>query len=104
MTIESTDRAVTMRGITVSREYGSGGGEIAARVAHRLGWTLIDHEIVAQVASMLSEPIDEADAFDEHAEGFWRSSGRVSVCWALSPARRPMKSTVCAAGKRSRRP
>jgi CMP/dCMP kinase len=26
-----------MSAITISREYGSGGGEIAARLAHRLG-------------------------------------------------------------------
>lgn len=38
-----------MRAITISREYGSGGGEIAARLARQLGWRLIDHEVVAQV-------------------------------------------------------
>ena len=27
-----------MRAITISREYGSGGGEIATRLAQRLGW------------------------------------------------------------------
>lgn len=62
--------AVGMRAVTVSREYGSGGGEIAARLAQRLGWQLVDHDIVAQVARMLREPEDEADALDEHAEGF----------------------------------
>jgi hypothetical protein len=40
-----------MRAITVSREYGSGGGEIAARLARKLGWQLIDHAVIEQQAS-----------------------------------------------------
>src|SRR5258708_28190279 len=42
-----------MRPITISREYGSGGGEIALRLARRLGWQLIDHEHVVHVAQEL---------------------------------------------------
>ncbi|HET9016794.1 MAG TPA: cytidylate kinase-like family protein [Thermomicrobiaceae bacterium] len=58
-----------LRAVTVSREYGSGGGEIAARLARRLGWDLIDHDIVARVARVLGETEDEAAARDEHQEG-----------------------------------
>jgi hypothetical protein len=36
----------TMRAITISREYGSGGGEIATRLARRLGWQLMDHAMI----------------------------------------------------------
>ena len=39
-----------MRAITISREYGSGGGEIAARLVQRLGWQLIDHAVIEQTA------------------------------------------------------
>ena len=35
-----------MQAITTAREYGSGGGEIATRLARHLGWQLIDHEVV----------------------------------------------------------
>src|SRR5260370_29078287 len=42
-----------MRAITISREYGSGGGEIAARLARRLGWRLIDHAVIEQTAREL---------------------------------------------------
>jgi cytidylate kinase len=42
-----------MKAITISRQYGSGGGEIGARLAERLNWHLIDHEIVARVAREL---------------------------------------------------
>ena len=58
-----------MGAVTVSREYGSGGGEIAARLAKRLGWQLIDHEIVERVASEMGTSIQEAEARDERTEG-----------------------------------
>ena len=58
-----------MRAVTISREYGSGGGEIAARLATHLGWQLIDHEIVELVASELGTSIEEAEAHDERTEG-----------------------------------
>src|SRR5215472_15520873 len=58
-----------MRAITISREYGSGGGEIAARLAKHLGWQLIDHEIVELVAGELGTSIEEAEAHDERTEG-----------------------------------
>src|SRR5436305_1483525 len=51
--------------VTVAREYGSGGGEIAARLARRLGWHLVDHEIVEQAARALELGEDEADEYDE---------------------------------------
>jgi cytidylate kinase len=58
-----------MRAITISREYGSGGGEIAARVAKRLGWQLIDHEVVVRVAQKLQVSEEEAEEHDECVEG-----------------------------------
>jgi CMP/dCMP kinase len=58
-----------MRAITISREYGSGGGEIATRLASHLGWHLIDHEIVERVASEMGTTIQEAEARDERIEG-----------------------------------
>lgn len=39
--------------ITVSRLYGSGGSEVAARVAGELGWSLLDNGVVNQVAARL---------------------------------------------------
>ena len=58
-----------MRVITISREYGSGGGEIAARLARRLGWQLIDHEVVVRVAEKLHVSEEEAEEHDERVEG-----------------------------------
>ena len=58
-----------MRAITISREYGSGGGEIAARLARQLGWHLIDHEVVVRVAQELGVTESEAAYYDERGEG-----------------------------------
>jgi CMP/dCMP kinase len=57
-----------MRAITISREYGSGGGEIASRLASHLGWELVDHEIVARIARDLGIPEEEVEMHDERAE------------------------------------
>lgn len=59
-----------MRAITISREYGSGGGEIAVRLAERLGWRLVDHEVVKQIAERLGVEEEDAAAHDEHAESW----------------------------------
>ncbi|HLY31776.1 MAG TPA: cytidylate kinase-like family protein [Ktedonobacterales bacterium] len=57
-----------MRAITLSREYGSGGGEIAARLAKRLGWQLIDHEIVVRVAQELGVHEEVIASHDEYGD------------------------------------
>ena len=62
--------AAQMRAITISREYGSGGGEIGRQLARRLGWKLIDHEVAEQVARALNVSEAEADAHDEHSDNF----------------------------------
>ena len=59
-----------MKAITISRLYGSGGGEIAARLARRLNWHLIDHELVARVARELGISEQQAEVQDEYAKGF----------------------------------
>ena len=56
--------------ITVSRQYGSEGGKIAAQLASRLHWQLTDHEIVAQVARALGISEEEAIGYDEHTYSF----------------------------------
>jgi len=63
------DPAGTMVAVTISREYGSGGGEIAARLARRLGWHLVDHEVVVSTAHLLGITEAEAAAHDEHVAG-----------------------------------
>jgi cytidylate kinase len=54
-----------MRAVTISREYGSGGGEIAARLARRLGWQLISHAVIEQTARELEVYETEVEKHDE---------------------------------------
>ncbi|HJU69274.1 MAG TPA: cytidylate kinase-like family protein [Gemmatimonadaceae bacterium] len=51
--------------ITISRMYGSGGSEIAARVAKLLGWSLFDNAFVDAVAERLGIPVSEVQAREE---------------------------------------
>lgn len=51
--------------ITVSRQYGSGGSEVAERVATALGWTLYDNAVVDAVAARLNMTPAEVSAREE---------------------------------------
>jgi cytidylate kinase len=44
---------MTIRIITLEREYGSGGGDIAAQLASHLGWKLWDHLLTEEIARRL---------------------------------------------------
>ncbi len=51
--------------ITISRMFGSGGSEIAKRVAESLGWQLLDNDLVDSVAERLGVSADEVAAREE---------------------------------------
>jgi cytidylate kinase len=51
--------------VTVSRLYGSGGSEVAARIAQSLGWSLLDNAVVDAVAAKLGVTRDEVAAREE---------------------------------------
>jgi cytidylate kinase len=51
--------------ITVSRMYGSGGSEIAQRVASSLGWSLFDNDMIDAVAERSGLTRAEVSAQDE---------------------------------------
>ncbi len=51
--------------LTVSRLYGSGGSEVAAVVAKKLGWSLLDNEVVDAVAARLGLSAAEVQAREE---------------------------------------
>ncbi|HWP27977.1 MAG TPA: cytidylate kinase-like family protein [Chloroflexota bacterium] len=54
--------------VTVSRQFASGGGEVAQEVARRLGATLVDREIIDEVARRLGVPDEVVLEKDERAE------------------------------------
>ena len=51
--------------VTVSRQYGSGGSEVAVRVSRALGWTLYDNAVVEEVAQRLRMTPAEVSAREE---------------------------------------
>ena len=51
--------------ITVSRMFGSGGSDVAARVARQLGWSLLDNAVVDAVAQRLGLSRAEVSAREE---------------------------------------
>ncbi len=51
--------------ITVSRQFGSGGSVIAARIANALEWPLLDNELVEAVAAQLRVSVSVVEAREE---------------------------------------
>jgi hypothetical protein len=51
--------------VTVSRQYGAGGSEVARRVAEQLGWTVVDNEFVGAVAARAGVPVEAVAAHEE---------------------------------------
>ena len=68
--------------ITIEREYGCGGGAIAAELAQRLGWKGWDHlltEEIARLANVDASTVKRCEermdsAFYRLAKAFWRGS------------------------------
>jgi cytidylate kinase len=56
-----------MNVITVTREYGAGGYEVARRLAERLGWKLLDRELLHRTAAVEHLPDAELERLDEKA-------------------------------------
>lgn len=73
--------------ITVEREYGSGGGEIARELATRLGWKLWDQALTEEIAklghvdrSAVERCSERADStFQRLVKVFWRGSYERSI-------------------------
>src|ERR1019366_10519139 len=71
-----------IRVITVEREYGSRGGEFAHDLAARLGWRLLDSELLTSAARAACVPEEMAAKYDDqldpwdyrYGKGFWQDS------------------------------
>ncbi len=66
-----------IRVITVEREYGSRGGEFAHDLATRLGWRLLDSELVAGAARTAGVPEKTASKFDDQLDPWYYRYGKV---------------------------
>jgi len=54
--------------ITIEREYGCGGGEIAQLVANRLGWQLWDQRLTEEIARLANCPKAVVEAREERQD------------------------------------
>lgn len=59
--------------VTISRQVGARGTEIAQRVAYLLGYDLVDKELISQVARAAEVPEEVVRKFDETAENSVKS-------------------------------
>ena len=60
------------RVLTVNREFGSGGGRIAQRIAERLGWKLLDRDIIDAIAYAAHVDPKVVRHYDEHVDSWLR--------------------------------
>src|SRR5258707_13325361 len=68
--------------ITIEREYGCGGGALAAQLSERLGWKLWDRDLTEEIARMANVDCSAVMRCDERmdsrfhrvAKAFWRGS------------------------------
>jgi cytidylate kinase len=74
--------ATMFRLITIEREYGCGGGAIAAELARRLGWKLWDRLLTEEIARLANVDLSAVSRCEERmdssfyrlAKTFWRGS------------------------------
>jgi Cytidylate kinase-like family len=75
------------RVITVEREYGSGGGEIACGIAKKLGWKVWDHALTEEIAKVANVECSTVERCEERVDStfqrlvkvFWRGSQERSI-------------------------
>jgi hypothetical protein len=67
---------MTYRALTVAREYESGGDRIAALVAKRLGWKLLDGALIDEIASLAHVDPQLARKFDERVDSWMHRVSR----------------------------
>ena len=56
--------------ITISREFGAGGSDVARRVADELAWRVVDNELIDRIAERAGVPAAEVAEHEESAPGF----------------------------------
>ena len=72
--------------ITVSREFGAGGSDFAVELGHRLGWPVLDQDIIHRVAQRLNLEVATAERLDEHPPN-WLA--RVTSALLIAPPELP---------------
>ncbi len=69
--------------ITINRQFGTNGRQIATQIAQELGVKLLDRQILSQLADNLNMPEEELQKMERKKPSFWE---RVSYFYRNSPA------------------
>lgn len=72
--------------ITVSRQFGAGGSELARKLGERLGWPVLDHEVTCRCAQRLNLDTSTVERLREHAPTLL---ARLSAALLVSPPEAP---------------
>ena len=83
------------RVLTVSREFGSGGGRIAQSIATRLGWKLLDGALIYEIACAAHVDAGVVSRFDEHIDGWFRRLNRQAMRGAALAAGVALQREKC---------
>src|SRR5579863_10717147 len=83
------------RVLTVSREFGSGGGRIAQSIAKRLNWKLLDAELIDEIACAAHVDAGVVSRFDEHVDGWLRRMNRQAMRGAALAAGVALQQERC---------
>jgi cytidylate kinase len=90
---------MSIRVITLEREYGSGGGEIAASIAARLGWKLWDQSLTEEIARRLDCDCGAVAKHEEKKDPAYyrllKAFMRGSFEGGMNPPRLNMVDTEC---------
>ena len=83
------------RVLTVSREFGSGGGRIAQSIAKRLGWKLLDGALIDEIACAAHVDAGVVSRFDEHVDGWLQRMNRQAMRGAAMAAGVALEQEKC---------
>ncbi|MGA8089071.1 MAG: cytidylate kinase-like family protein [Terracidiphilus sp.] len=83
------------RVLTVSREFGSGGGRIAQSIARRLNWKLLDAALIDEIACAAHVDAGVVSRFDEHVDGWLRRLNRQAMRGAAMAAGVALQQEKC---------
>jgi cytidylate kinase len=73
--------------ITIAREFGAGGSELAAVLGARLGWPVLDRQLPERVAARLRLDPEAVERLDEHAPNLL---SRVASAMLVCPPEAPL--------------
>ena len=90
---EKTQRrgALQYKALTVSREFGSGGGRIANTIAGWLGWKLLDDQIISSIADAGRVDSNVVRHYDERVDSWLRRLNEEAIRGVAMAAGRPME-------------